>query len=344
MKKTFLCLVLLISLFTHLFADNAQAHKELKQAFKYYGLYPELVKTGFELDKLDELNTLEEFINYLQPFFINENDLPFDQHAFIKFSSGTETIASVKTQCQMFIDFSDDYGTRETLLEKGYTEDEIFYYPYFNDTWNEDGYRAGKKFVGDPVREFNYKKYYSVEAKNALLVGIHNFEGHRGYYNFTNQISKSKKKYLILDLSNNGGGEPSYYQSLVYAIQKMKPQEIFVLCDYLTFSMGEYAVLHLEKDCGVKTTVIGYPTGGGLSCDIGDTLPVVFDDFKIRLNLGHEPTNEDFTEGVGITPKYYANNTIESLEIVKHLIKERKLSLPEDYIENIKNNSGKKWE
>ena len=77
MKKTFLCLFLFISLFTHLFADNTQAHKELKQAFKYYGLYPELVKKGFELDKLDELNTPEEFINYLQPFFIDENGLPY---------------------------------------------------------------------------------------------------------------------------------------------------------------------------------------------------------------------------------------------------------------------------
>ena len=344
MKKTIPGIFLIIYLFTNLFADNKQAHIELKQAFKYYGLYPELVEKGFVLDKLDELNTPEEFINYLQPFFIDENGLPFDQHAFIKFSSTSETLTSVKTQCQMFIDFSDDYGTKEALLEKGYTEEEIFYYPYFNEKWHEDGYRAGKKLVGDPVREFKYKKYYSVEAKNALLVGIHNFEGHRGYYDYTNKISNSKKKYLILDLSNNGGGEPSYYQTLVSSILKMKPQEIFVLCDYLTFSMGELAIRHLEKDCGIKTTVIGYPSGGATSCCMGDNPTIVFDDFKIRLSLGLEPTNEVFTEGVGITPDYYADNTIESLEVVKHLINNKKLSLPEDYIESIKNYSGKKWE
>ncbi len=344
MKKTLLCLFFLISFFTSLFADNTQAHKELKEIFKYYGLYPALVKKGFNLNKLDELNTPEEFINYLQPFFINEKGLPFDQHAFINFYYKSEPITRVKTQSQVFIDFSDEYGTKKDLLEKGYTEDEVFYYPYFNEMWHEDGYRVGRKFTGISVREYKYNKYFSVESNNALLVGIHNFEGHRGYYNYTRQISNSKKKYLILDLSNNGGGDPSYYWNLTSAINKMKPKEIFVLCDYLTFSMGEYALLHLEKDCGIKIIIIGYPTGGALSCDMGDKRSVIFDDFEIHLYLGHEPTDEVITEGVGITPDYYANNTIESLEIAKHLIKDKKLSLPDDYIENIKANSGKKWE
>ena len=344
MKKIFLYILLILSFLTKVSADNTQAHKELKLAFKYYALYPALVEKGFDLDKLDELNTPEEFINYLQPFFINENGLPFDQHAFIKFTYGSDTVIRLKTQSQLFIEFSDEYGTKNALLEKGYSEDEIFYYPYFNGEWHEDGYRIGKKFSGTSVREYKYNKYFSVESKNALLVGIHNFEGHRGYNDYIRKINTSKKKYLILDFSNNGGGSPSYYQALVSAIYKMKPQEIFVLCDYLTFSMGEYAILHLEKDCHIKTTIIGYPTGGCLSCDMGESHPITFDDFKIHVTLGNEALNEIPVEGIGISPAYYADNTIESLEIVKHLIKDKNLSLPEDYIENIKNNSRKKWE
>ena len=38
----------------------------------------------------------------------------------------------VDVQCQMYIDWSDEYGSKDELLKKGYKEDEIFYYPYFN--------------------------------------------------------------------------------------------------------------------------------------------------------------------------------------------------------------------
>ena len=70
MKKFFISFILIISLLFNVFADNKQAHKELREAFENYGLLPELIEKGFNLKKLDKLNTPEEIVNYLQPFFL----------------------------------------------------------------------------------------------------------------------------------------------------------------------------------------------------------------------------------------------------------------------------------
>ena len=318
--------------------NNKKAHKELRKEFENYSQLPVLKVRGFDLKKLDTINDWEEMRDYLQPFFIDENGMPVDNHASFELPS------NVQTQSTMKIDFSDEYGSKDELLNKGYKEDEIFYYPYFNGEW-KDGYRVGKKYmdVGN-VKNLTFNKNYFDVSKNALLVGLRDFvienniDDNKECYDL---ISISKKDYLILDLSYNGGGNAISWLSLIEAIKKMKPKEIFILCSDKTCSMGEWATSWIEVATKIKTTVIGCPTWGGWKC-VKTSKVIFFDGFSLECSLNDKESNWKWgwdlyklpypTEGIGATPDIYTDgNAINSLEVVKHLIGDSRLSLPKDY-------------
>ena len=117
MKKIFISFVLIISLLFNVFADNKQAHKELREAFENYGLLPELIEKGFSLDKLDEIDDPVEMRDYLQPFFMDENGMPLDNHATIEIKYDINgyvyKMANVKTKSTLCIIFSDVYGSKK---------------------------------------------------------------------------------------------------------------------------------------------------------------------------------------------------------------------------------------
>ena len=332
MKRFLVCLVLIFTLLFNVFAgNNKKAHKELRAEFEKYELLPELKSRGFDLKKLDKIDDWEEMKNYLEQFFIDENGMPLDNHVWIS-SNYTD---KAKVRSQMHIDFSDEYGSKDELLNKGYKEDEIFYYPYFNGEWHEDGYRVGKKYMGDRIYMEDNNQHggsYFVNSENALLVGFDYF------YNDQNEtiyeeISKSNKEYLILDLSYNGGGSQSSYDDLVRAIKILKPKEIFIMISGVTVSMAEYCTSYLEKDSGIKITIIGYPTCGAYSACTGERKNISFDDFELTIGLGPKAYYNipSLIEGIGITPDYYTENSFESLEVIKHLINDSELSLPSNY-------------
>ena len=284
------------------------ACEELRKEFENYSQLPVLIEKGFDLDKLCEFDDAIKMKNYLQPFFIDENKMPLDQHASIKIGD-----YEVRTRSQMVIDFSDEYGSKDELLKKGYKEDEIFYYPYFNGEW-KDGYRAGKKRMNNgPIHISGYEKNYSVNSEKALLIGLNNFfikndvDDNEEYYN---EISKSDKDYLVLDLSYNQGGHYKSWFSLVESIHKMNPKEIFVLCSDRAISLGDNAPSWIEAATKIKTTIIGYPTRGAwkggktskvikfkyftINCSINDNLA----NWKNRWDKYNLPYP---TEGIGAT-------------------------------------------
>ena len=342
MKKFLISFVLIISLLFNVFADNKQAHKELREAFKNYGMLPEMVEEGFSLDKLDEMNDWKEMFDYLQPFFMSEDKMPLDNHAFICFgerSTGEYEAHHIYNESTMLIDWSDEYGKKDELLKKGYKEDEIFYYPYFNGEWR-DGYRVGKKWMLVHDTDYGTGKWKShfqqfslrkdvITTKKSLYVPLSGFYDKEKNNKYYAEISKSNKKYLILDLSRNSGGLDEVYLGLVDAIKRMKPKETFILMSEYSFSYGDHACLLLEKDTNIKTTLIGYPTGGGYKTATGAYHEIQFDDFKITCTLGKKTGFKrievsTLVEGIGITPDYYANYK-ESIEVVKYLIKDDEL-------------------
>ena len=207
-----------------------------------------------------------------------------------------------------------------------------FYYPFYNGEWHEDGYRVGKKYMGDRIYMedigIQLGNNYSVSSENALLVGFERFNNQND--KIYEEISKSDKEYLILDLGYNGGGNDESYFGLVNAIKKMKPKEIFIMISGVTVSMGECATLHLELHTGIKTTIIGYPTCGAYSACVGERKDIHFDDFELTIGLGPKAYYNipGLIEGVGIIPDYYTENSFESLEVIKHLINDNELSLP----------------
>lgn len=320
MKKFFISFVLIISLLFNVFADNKQAHKELREVFENYGLLPELIEKGFSLDKLDEIDDPIEMRDYLQPFFMDENGMPLDNHANINFKSlNGKGVGFVKTFSYMHIDWSDEYGSKDELLKKGYKEDEIFYYPYFNGEW-KDGYRVGKKYMGGLLSDEFFNEPFIVENENTLYCGLCSFyEENNTYYN---TIKSSKKKYLVLDISGNSGGFDASYRKLVDAIKKMKPKKVFLLINHSTFSMGDYCAFYLKKDLSnIDTVLIGTPTEGGVSACKGKEHKISFDDFTVNTSLGPATYGEYhlMQEGIGATPDIYSSSHEESMEIVKKL-------------------------
>lgn len=326
MKKFFISFVLIISLLFNVFADNKQAHKELREVFENYGLLPELIEKGFNLKKLDKLNTPEEIVSYLQPFFKDENGMPLDNHGWFYIK---DPRLSVDMHASLQIDWSDEYGSKDELLKKGYKEDEIFYYPYFNGEWR-DGYRVGKKFMGHILSYEFFNESFIVENENTLYCGLCSFyegENDTSY----DKIKSSKKKYLVLDISGNSGGFASSYRKLVDAIKKMKPKKVFLLINRGTFSMGDYCAFYLKKDLlNIDTVLIGTPTEGGVSTCTGDEHQISFDDFTINASLGPATYGEYhlMQEGIGATPDIYTSSHLESMEVVKNLTGGSNITLP----------------
>ena len=350
MKKFFISFVLIISLLFNVFADNKQAHKELRKEFEKCIYFDEIKNRDPDfLNKLDKIDDLDEMRDYLQSIFIDENGMPLDNHAMIDFLDKDYNFSSVKATSQLCIDFSDEYGSKDELLKKGYKEDEIFYYPYFNGEW-KGGYRVGKKFMGGwafptpKVNSWDSSCYiinnpgeFIIESKEALLVRWEDFlENHP---EVGNAIKSSKKKYLIIDLSKSGGGYGYIYNELVKNIKIMKPKKIFVLSSHSDSSMADRAILNMEKSTGIKTIIIGQPTQGAWRGAKVFT-QIQFDDFEIEVQIKNpDDDKEDYSiqlpEGIGAMPDIYTLNTVESLEVVKYLIGDNELSLPEKYKKQI---------
>lgn len=355
MKKFFISFVLIISLLFNVFADNKQAHKELREEFETCFYFSEIKNRDPEfLNKLDKIDDLDEMRDYLQSIFIDENGMPLDNHAMIDFLDKDYKYLSVKTRSQLCVEWSDEYGSKDELLKKGYKEDEIFYYPYFNGEW-KDGYRVGKKFMGvwtfptPKVNSWDSSCYimdnpgeFIIESKEALLVRWEDFS--ESHPEVGNAIKSSKKKYLIIDLSESGGGHLNIYNELIKSIKAMKPKKIFVLSSHKDFSMADRAVLNIGNSTGIETIIIGQPTSGAWRA-AKFTKEVVFDDFTMEVRIKNPgdgylfgyKENYDILppEGIGATPDIYTLNTVESLEVVKHLIGDDELSLPEKYKKQI---------
>lgn len=331
MKKFFISFVLIISLLFNVFADNKQAHKELREVFENYGLLPEMVEKGFSLDKLDEIDDPVEMRDYLQPFFMDENGMPLDNHASFEIKYDINgyvyKMANVKTGSYLCINFSDEYGSKDELLKKGYKEDEIFYYPYFNGEW-KDGYRVGKKFMGGQNYDNSFGQGYCTEGKNSIYCKL-------TYFNYDNnqkeliinKISKSKKKFLILDLHTNMGGSDKFYFELENAIKEMNPKKIFIITSPGSYSMGTCCPLLIKRNLKIETIIIGRPGSGAYQGVLKGLTKLEFDNFIMTYELGGFRWIDGVVEGIGVMPDIFTMSRDESIEVVKYLTKDFELNI-----------------
>ena len=105
-----------------------------------------------------------------------------------------------------YVKFSNEYGTKDELLKKGYVENEtIFYYP----SNGEKDWRVGEwtnsnngaKLNFDGMKEIN-KGVSILATKKSYVIRFNDYFENNTF----DKVSFQKKDYLIIDLLNAPGG------------------------------------------------------------------------------------------------------------------------------------------
>ena len=117
--------------------------KKIEQALVDYVLYPELVERGFDVHQLDNMKIDGEMFEYIESFFrpnIEKGWLPLDNHHVFRIIDENGKWFTGSSYHKRVL-FSNEYGTKDELLKKGYVENEtMFYYP----SNGEKDWRIGK--------------------------------------------------------------------------------------------------------------------------------------------------------------------------------------------------------
>ena len=301
--------------------------KKIEQALVDYVLYPEMVERGFDVHQLDNMKIDGEMFEYIESFFRPNEEkgwLPLDNHHVLQIIDENGKWFTSNYYHKRVL-FSNEYGTKNELLEKGYVENEtMFYYP----SNGEKDWRVGKWSWFDWLGEWNTNRatkcnfegmkeikadhLYVLETKKSYVIRYD--AGVEKYIN-ENITSIPKKDYLIIDLLDGEGGQANEALKFVETIKKSKVKKIIVLTDN-TVSAGEYIVSLLKDD--KRVIYIGENTNGTFrGCNARS---VINEKNKIGLKLSTKfnkyYANYSISEGIGFIPDIWALNT---LDIMKNL-------------------------
>ena len=285
--------------------------KKIELALVNYIFYPEMVERGFDVHQLDNMKIDGEMFEYVESFFRPNEEkgwLPLDNHHM--FSIKDENGWHDSKIYRKWVKFSNEYGTKDELLEKGYVENEtMFYYPsngekdwrvgewsWFN--WKDDDWKDGNSatklnFVG--MKKIN-DAISTLETKKSYVVTINNIIDNNTF----KSIKLSKKDNLIIDILNCPGGESTEVRKFIELIKKSKFKKIIVLTDD-TSSAGERLVLLLKDD--KRVIYIGENTNGALEGSAPEI--IISEKSKITLKLSTRDNVLDTTflgEGIGLIP------------------------------------------
>lgn len=310
--------------------------KKIELALVDYIFYPEMVERGFDVHQLDNMKIGFELWDYVESFFRPNDEkglLPLDNHHVFRIIDENGKWLTGSSYHKRVL-FSNEYGTKDELLKKGYVENEtMFYYP----SNGEKDWRVGKwswyDWYGDwnfnratecnfeGMKEIKANNTYILETKKSYVIKI---DG--GIYNDTfENINLPKKEYLIIDALHCTGGKVKPALDFAEEIKKSKYKKIIVLIDD-TASAAERLVYALKKDD--RVIYIGENTNGlmeGLNPKV-----IISEKGKITLKLSKKDFSPDpsFLEGIGYIPDIWAQNT---LDIMKNLWR-----ITEDYELKIK--------
>ena len=106
--------------------------KKIEQALVDYVLYPEMVERGFDVHHLDNMEIGFELWDYIESFFrpnIEKGWCALDNHHGFHIKDENGKWFNSESYKRRVI-FTNEYGTKDELLKKGYVENEtMFYYP-----------------------------------------------------------------------------------------------------------------------------------------------------------------------------------------------------------------------
>ena len=310
--------------------------RKIEQALVDYVLYPEMVERGFDVHQLDNMKIDGEMFEYIESFFRPNDEkgwCALDNHHYLGIEDENGKWLTGSSYHKRVL-FSNEYGTKDELLKKGYVENEtMFYYP----SNGEKDWRVGKWSWYDWYGDWNFNRVtecnfegmkeikddntYILETKKSYVIKI---DG--GIFNDTfENINLPKKEYLIIDALHCTGGKVNPALAFAEEIKKSKYKKIIVLIDD-TSSAAERLVYALKDD--KRVIYIGENTNGlmeGLNPKV-----IISEKGKITLKLstGDFIPDPSFSEGVGYTPYIWALNT---LDIMKNLWR-----ITEDYELKIK--------
>ena len=305
---------------------------KLEAYMKTYAGYPELVKRGFDIHSLDYIKSKEEFVNALKPYFYDyEDGTAFDNH-FGVYSSIQDELST----CYRPV-FTDEYGTKDELLKKGYVENEtMFYYP----SNGEKDWRVGKRISNHLIQSpgndhlsgwlvpgtlyLNPKSYGFVEKDDFILLRI--AEHPRNPNSYSDFFKKAKKKnIIIIDLTWDMGGCADDALSFLRGFKSLKDKKVIVLAGGGTRSCGEYLLANLKTYPNV--TVIGGSSIGATrySVDLTD-----FHDFPklgiMKFTVSHHISGSILElgknvkhllkEGIGISPDYWVSTEEDCIKCI----------------------------
>ena len=285
--------------------------KKIEQALVDYVFYPELVERGFDVHRLDNMKIDGEMFEYIESFF-----RPNDEKGWVALDNHHDL--SIKDENGKWLDspsyhkwvkFSNEYGTKDELLKKGYVENEtMFYYPsngekdwrvgewtWFNrkgDDWMSSNSAPKLNFVG--IEEIS-KGISILETKKSYVIKLNSHIKNDTF----DKLSLPKKDYLIIDLLNAPGGKVNPALAFAEKIKKSKYKKIIVLIDN-TGSAAERLIYALKDD--KRVIYIGSNTNGLLEGIDPKQIVCEKDKFSLVLSTKDFISDPTFSEGIGCYP------------------------------------------
>lgn len=298
--------------------------RKIEQALVDYVFYPEMVERGFDVHQLDNMKIDGEMFEYIESFFRPNDEkgwLPLDNHHVFRIIDENGKWFTGSSYHKRVL-FSNEYGTKDELLKKGYVENEtMFYYP----SNGEKDWRVGKwswyDWYGDwnvkfptecnfeGMKEIKADNTYILETKKSYVIKI---DG--GVFNDTfENINLPKKEYLIIDALHCTGGKVNPTLAFAEKIKTSKYKKIIVLIDD-TASAAERLAYALKDD--KRVVYIGENTNGLLEGINPKSILYEKNKIGLKLSTGDFIPDPSFSEGVGFIPNIWAQNT---LDIMKNL-------------------------
>ena len=254
--------------------------RKIEQALVDYVLYPEMVERGFDVHQLDNMKIDGEMFEYIESFFrpnIEKGWLPLDNHhgLSIKDENGKWFNSQMYHK---YVKFSNEYGTKDELLKKGYVENEtMFYYP----SNGEKNWRIGEwswfnwkgwagpssfsrckyslDFYGEKVvygkKDITSPCIETVETKKSFIITL------TGMGDYINNVNLSKKDNLIIDLSYNLGGNEDQGNIFIQKVLKSKYKKIIIIINDTT-SAGDMMAEKFKLSKDKRVILIGKNTTG----------------------------------------------------------------------------------
>lgn len=317
--------------------------KKIEQALVDYVLYPELVERGFDVHQLDNMKIDGEMFEYIESFFRPNEEkgwLPLDNHHMFSIKDENGKWFSSQTY-KRAVKFSNEYGTKDELLKKGYVENEtMFYYPSNGEkdwrvgewSWSLINYKGEFVYCGPRRFKGTYASgmglfdggnyiygdgknncwFGMLETKKSVVIDFDSVE------DYINDVKLPKKDNLIIDLSVDNGGSGTAAWNFAETVKKSKYKKIFIIMND-DRSAGEDIVRFLDTD--KRVVKIGKNTNGVLRTASlkGHRLSI---EKKFYFSSGEIDVAKNNSylqniEGIGYLPDIWADN---KEDIVKNVV------------------------